>query len=231
MALALTSASHAGTVSGQVQITDGEGAVHKNSKKKHNFAGAVIWLQPVSSVMPVELSRTPAQRVRMVQKDKEFVPHVLAVKAGTVVDFPNLDPIFHNAYSSFDGKIFDLGLYPPGQSKSLRFDREGVVRVYCNIHPSMSATIVVMRSPYFAVTNAAGEFEIADVPPGEYRMHTYFERATPETLSGLQRRLTVSEESTVIPVVRISESGYVVGPHKNKYGREYMPTESYGGVK
>lgn len=225
--LAMTAAAaYAGTVTGAVQLTDAnEGSSHK---KKKNYSGAVVWLQPLTQV---EFLRASSTRMRMVQKSKEFVPHVLAVRTGTVVDFPNLDPIFHNAYSSFDGKIFDLGLYPPGQSKSMRFDREGVVRVFCNIHPSMSALVVVTRSPYVATTNAAGEYEIPDVPPGDYRLHVYFERSTPETLSALQRRVTVSDEASVLPVIRISESGFVFTPHKNKYGHEYMTTESYGGVK
>lgn len=225
--LSLSSMSlFAGTVSGAIQLTD---ATHdKGEKKKKNYSGAVIWLQPLS---PIDLVRITSSRARIVQKSKEFQPHVLAVHTGTVVDFPNLDPMFHNAYSSFDGKIFDLGLYPPGQSRSIRFDREGLVRVFCNIHPAMSAVVVVVKTPYYAVTNSQGEWEIPDVPPGDYRMHVYFERATPETLGGLQRRLTVTEEAAVMPVVKISERGYVFTPHKNKYGREYMPTDSYGGVK
>src|SRR6202044_1888521 len=104
------------------------------------------------------------------QKGKMFMPHILPVMAGTTVDFPNLDPIFHNAFSSYSGQIFDVGLYPPGTSRSVRFTREGVVRVFCNIHSSMSAMIVVLATPYFAVTGRDGSFALPDVPPGEYTL-------------------------------------------------------------
>ncbi len=91
----------------------------------------------------------------MLQKNKMFTPHILPIVAGTAVDFPNSDPIFHNAFSSYDGQIFDVGLYPPGSSKSVRFGRPGVVRVFCNIHPAMSAIILVLQC--IAVFRADGE--------------------------------------------------------------------------
>ena len=89
----------------------------------------------------------PAAHAQIVQKNKKFSPHILAVTTGTTVDFPNNDPIFHNAFSNFEGKVFDIGLYPPGTSKSVRLDRPGVVRVFCNIHPTMSAIIAVLSTP------------------------------------------------------------------------------------
>ena len=130
----------------------------------------------------------------MLQKDKTFSPHVLAVEAGSVVDFPNADPIFHNAFSSYSGQVFDIGLYPPGTTRSLRFARQGVVRVFCNIHSSMSAVIVVLDSPYFATTKRDGAFEILDVPPGDYQLTVFHERASEATLQGLQRKVTVGPE-------------------------------------
>ena len=159
----------------------------------------------------------------MLQKDKTFSPHVLAVEAGSVVDFPNADPIFHNAFSSYSGQVFDIGLYPPGTTRSLRFAREGVVRVFCNIHSSMSAVIVVLDSPYFATTKRDGAFEISDVPPGDYQLNVFHERASEATLEGLRRKVTVGPDGASLAGLMISEGGYLSIPHKNKYGHEYPP--------
>src|SRR5579875_3914932 len=129
------------------------------------------------------------KHAQMLQKDKRFIPHVLAISTGTTVDFPNLDPIFHNAFSNFDGQLFDVALYPPGSSRTVVFDRAGIVRVFCNIHPSMSAIIVVVNTPYYATTEKDGSFAIAGVPPGAYELHFFHERATPEMLDKLVRRV------------------------------------------
>lgn len=159
----------------------------------------------------------------MVQKDKKFTPHILVISAGTSVDFPNLDPIFHNAFSNFDGQIFDVSLYPPGSSRSVLFDRPGIVRVFCNIHPSMSAIIVVVDSAYFTMTGADGSFSIPNVLPGAYELHLFHERATPETLEKLVRRISVNHAELELAELNISETGYLPVAHKNKYGRDYPP--------
>jgi hypothetical protein len=159
----------------------------------------------------------------MEQKDKQFGPHVLAVQAGTSVAFPNLDPIFHSAFSNFSGQVFDLGLYAPGSSRNITFTRTGVVRIFCNIHPSMSAIIVVLKHPWFATSDSAGAFTISGVPAGEYYLNVFHERATGKTLEGLRRRITVTESNQDLPPIAISETGYVEAPHKNKYGEEYPP--------
>ena len=117
----------------------------------------------VVSLMPLdkELDKPPVlapAHATIRQKGKTFLPHILAITAGTVVDFPNDDPIFHNAFSNYNGQIFDLTLYPPGTTRSVHFTRPGVVRVFCNIHASMSAVIVVLKTPYFAVSNRDGTF-------------------------------------------------------------------------
>ena len=168
-------------------------------------------------------------RAQMVQKNKTFTPHVLAISVGTVVDFPNFDPIFHNAFSNYNGQVFDIGLYPPGTTRSLAFRREGVVRVFCNIHPTMSAVIVVLRSQYFATSAKNGAFEIADVHPGSYRTHVFHERAEEETLAALTRTIEVGDLPVELPAVQISESGYLELPHKNKFGKDYPPTSDSGG--
>jgi hypothetical protein len=148
---------------------------------------------------------------------------VLVVTVGTVVDFPNLDPIFHNAFSNYNGQLFDVGLYPPGGSRKVHFTRPGVVRIFCNIHSSMSSIILVLKTPYFAATKRDGSFEIADVPPGQYTVHVFHERATAPTLAALSSRVTVTNEPLTLPAISISESGYLPIPHKNKYGRDYSP--------
>jgi hypothetical protein len=159
----------------------------------------------------------------MVQKDKTFVPHILAIEAGSSVEFPNYDPIFHNAFSNYDGQVFDLGLYAPGTSRRITFTRPATVRVFCNIHSSMSAVILVLPTPWLATTVKAGVFEIRDVPDGEYVLGVFHERATPENLRRLERKVTVSAPRVDLGPLSISESGYLPLPHKNKYGREYGP--------
>ncbi|MCX6619861.1 MAG: hypothetical protein NTY38_02030, partial [Acidobacteria bacterium] len=160
---------------------------------------------------------------RMIQKSKMFSPHVLPIEVGTTVAFPNYDPIFHNAFSNYDGQVFDVGLYPPGTSRNVLFKRPGVVRVFCNIHSAMSAVIVVLPTPWFASTGAAGNFEIRDLPEGDYDLRVFHERATTATLETLRRRVTVRGEALVLPAMVISESGFLTIPHKNKYGGEYGP--------
>jgi hypothetical protein len=162
------------------------------------------------------------QRFVIEQKGKRFKPHVLVVPVGATVDFPNLDPIFHNAFSNFAGQPFDTGLYPPGTNQSVRFRRDGIVRVFCNIHSTMSAIIVVLRTPYYAVSSRSGAFRIDGVPAGEYTLKVWHERTAENALHGLERKIRVSDDVT-LPVIQISEAGHVPAPHKNKYGREYPP--------
>ena len=119
------------------------------------------------------------RRARMDQRDETFVPHVLAITAGTVVDFPNNDQTFHNVFSLSKEQPFDLGRYAAGRSKSVRFDRPGIVRVFCDIHAHMSAFILVFAHRYFAVTDDNGRFRIDHVPPGSYNVVAWND-STPE---------------------------------------------------
>src|SRR5579864_6157799 len=210
------------TASGHVQLV----LSNDPSVRKHqDYSGVVVWIEPVSGLLAPQAK--PA-RVEMVQKDKTFSPHVLPVLIGTTVNFPNYDPIFHNAFSNYNGQIFDIGLYPPGTSRSISFKKDGVVRVFCNIHPAMSAVIVVLRSPYFGVSNKSGAVQIADVPPGSYRVHVFHERATEQTLAALSRVIEVTAEGAQLPLIPVSESGYLQLPHKNKYGKDYPPGSDSG---
>ena len=213
--LPVAGSSFAGIVSGQVHLVDsGNSAI----RKKNDFSGVVVWL------LPAEHSRDRSNKhVKMLQNGKRFEPHVLSIQTGTTVDFPNLDPIFHNAFSNFNGTIFDVSLYPPGTSRAVRFDRPGIVRVFCNIHPSMSAIIAVLDSPYFAVTDRNGVYRIAGVPPGRYQLHFFNERSTPESLERLTRTVEPTAEQWSLGDDTISEAGYLPVAHKNKYGKEYPP--------
>jgi plastocyanin len=107
-------------------------------------------------------------RAVMDQRNETFVPHVLAITIGTTVDFPNSDRIYHNVFSLSKTRPFDLGRYAAGKSQSVRFDRPGIVRVFCEIHSHMSAFILVFNHPFFAVTDTDGRYRIENVPPGNY---------------------------------------------------------------
>lgn len=204
------------TVSGMVMLRDSRvDAV----KKRMDFSGVVVSAQPLNSPVPA----LPPAHATMLQKGKMFTPHILPVTVGTTVDFPNADPIFHNAFSSYSGEIFDIGLYPPGTSRSVHITRPGVVRVFCNIHPTMSAVILALTTPWFVSTAKNGSFEMT-LPPGEYDFRVFHERATETELEALSRRIVVPEQGLRIPPITVSEAGYLVAPHKNKYGHDYPPT-------
>ena len=221
--VACSGALSAQSVSGHVELRDSrDPAVRKHL----DYSGVVISMKPADGAAnPVQ-----PQKATMVQKDKTFSPHLLAITVGSSVDFPNYDPIFHNAFSSYSGQIFDVGLYPPGSTRAVRFTREGIVRVFCNIHASMSAVIVVLATPYFATTKRDGAFSIPDVPPGDYQLTVFHERATEATLRALDRRITVPPAGLVLPPLVISEAGFLPIPHMNKHGRPYSTDPDSGPV-
>jgi plastocyanin len=131
-------------------------------------------------------------RARMDQRHEAFVPHVLAIVAGTTVDFPNNDVTFHNVFSLSKARTFDLGRYPAGRSKSVRFDQPGIVRVFCDIHSHMSAFILVFAHRYFAMTDDEGRYRLENVPPGKYTVVAWNETAPSQS-----RTIVVSEGGTV----------------------------------
>src|SRR5918993_265518 len=137
---------------------------------------AIVWL--AASGAPAD----PPQNVVLDQRNLAFVPHVLVVRVGTTVDFPNNDKVFHNVFSFRDGKKFDLGMYPLGTTKSIVFDRPGLARLFCNIHPKMAAYVMAVDTPFYAVSGQQGAFTIPAVPPGRYTYHAW--RAGTQPLSG-----------------------------------------------
>jgi plastocyanin len=133
------------------------------------------------------------QRATMDQRNEAFVPQVLAVTVGTVVDFPNSDRVYHNVFSLSGARRFDLGRYAAGRSRSVRFDRPGIVRVFCEIHSHMSAFILVFNHRYFAVTAADGRYQISRVPPGRYTLVAWSDGSTRES-----RTVVVSEDGGAV---------------------------------
>jgi plastocyanin len=204
------------TVEAQVKVHHAGGRASRSGN-----ADVVVWLTPLGH--DASPPATPARHYRMVQKDKRFRPHVLAVPVGAPVEFPNLDPWFHNVFSMYKGERFDLGLYEAGTSRTVRFDRPGVSFIFCNIHPEMSAYILALGTPYFAVSNDLGQIRIADVPPGRYRLEAWFERAESAEMSKLSREITITETPVSLGNIEVQESPLAVPPHTDKRGQPYEP--------
>ena len=180
-------------------------------------SSAVIWLQPVDR--SVEHPAPGKSAIR--QRNKKFDPNVLAVTAGSVVAFPNLDPFFHNVFSMYNGKRFDLGLYEAGTSRSVIFDHPGICYVFCNIHPEMSAAIVVLDTAYFAISNRSGDFRIPSVPSGRYTLEVWYQRGKPENPEAFPLQVTIGPDHNVLAPIRLIDSGEIVAPHMNKYDHPY----------
>lgn len=187
-------------------------------------SGAVVSLTPLDSAKRQALNETPIHAA-LLQKNKTFSPHVLVVPPGSTVDFPNHDPFFHNVFSLFEGKRFDLGLYESGATRSVKFDRTGVSYIFCNIHPQMNAIVISLGTPYYAIVGATGGAKIANVQPGEYLMQVWAEGLTREQMDKLSRRVTVSDAPVKLGVLEIP-STETLAQHKNKYGRNYDPTSA-----
>lgn len=182
----------------------------------------VVWLSPIDAVRPVRAT-TETPRYRLVQQHKRFEPALLVVPVGSVVDFPNLDPWFHNVFSLYRGKRFDLGLYQAGSQRSVKFDRIGPSYLFCNIHPEMTGVVLAIDSELFAVSDKNGRYSISGVPPGRYVLHVWYEHATPESLQALQRQVTIQNENQTLPAIAVNATKQAASTHKNKYGQDYDP--------
>jgi plastocyanin len=183
----------------------------------------VVWLTSVGGSSATSLPATRvAPRPRLLQKNKSFEPHVLVVPVGASVEFPNKDPFFHNVFSLFEGKRFDLGLYEAGTTRDVVFDKPGISYIFCNIHAEMSAVVIALSTPYYGVSNKRGQVAIAHVPAGRYILRLWYEGALPETLNGMTREIRVSEDTSSLGLFRLPASG-LPQTHKNMYGRDYAP--------
>jgi plastocyanin len=140
------------------------GTVHVDGRTAEH---AVVWLEASGALA------APVPKVVLDQRNLAFVPRVLVVRVGTTVEFPNNDKVFHNVFSFRDGKKFDLGMYPKGAMKLITFDKSGLSRLFCNIHPNMAAYVMAVDSPYFAVSSQDGTFTIDGVPSGNYTYHAW----------------------------------------------------------
>lgn len=206
------------------QVSVGEHAKQTIASTKGD-GDVVVWLRALDpSVKAAE--PPPTNRPKLTQHNKSFEPHLLVVQVGSVVDFPNRDPFFHNVFSMFEGKRFDLGLYEAGATHSVRFDRVGISFLFCNIHPEMSAVVVVVDTPYFGISDRSGRVSIPNVPNGRYEVHYWAERGLSEALRHLVKVVTISTSNRTLDSVQIAENPKFTLAHKNKYGQDYVPAPS-----
>lgn len=186
----------------------------------------VVWLTPLGNSKEIRAASIQ-QPPRLVQKQKSFSPHLLVVRVGSPVEFPNQDPFFHNVFSLFEGKRFDLGLYEAGSSRNVVFDRAGISYIFCNIHAEMSAVVVAVKTPYYGISDRKGMIVIPNVPPGRYEMRVWHERALLEALNSFTRTIVISEASHSFGALRLTEQRSLAKSHMNKYGQDYdNPTPS-----
>ncbi|HWP59824.1 MAG TPA: carboxypeptidase regulatory-like domain-containing protein [Candidatus Acidoferrales bacterium] len=156
--LAAQSADKVGIVKGTITI------------KGRPTADAVV---SVEGIRQESAKPTKPKNAMMDQRDMKFIPRVLPVVVGTTVDFPNNDNTWHNVYSASEAKEFNLGLYPPKHTRSVSFDKAGVVRILCNVHPQMEAFVVVKTHPFFSATSKNGSYQLSDVPLGKYVLEVW----------------------------------------------------------
>ena len=193
--------AHAGEISGRVRVVGRPAGAQVTT---------IVYAEPLDRRVPV-----PAKRVKLLQQNKSFLPRVQAVPMGSTVDFINEDGIYHNVFSLSPPEPFDLGLYSARATRSRKFKQAGTYRVFCNIHPDMVATILVVPTPFITEADATGNYRL-DLPPGRYRLTAWSERSQRATAE-----VTIGEGSATGPELKLDESQFVELPHKNKYGRDY----------
>ena len=199
---------------GQIHVTK------ENGDKVDDASNLVVFVEDVKGQF-----KPPTTHAVMASKDKEFVPPILAILKGTIVDFPNIDLIMHNVFSLSKTKPFDLGLYDASAGKSVTFNNPGLVKVYCNIHEKMVAHILILDNPFFALTDAAGKIKITNVPNGNYKVTVWHRFGNQQSRDVV---LTGKDEVKVgfniikgkeidIEIKQINKSI----KHKNKWGQDY----------
>lgn len=214
------------TMSAQSRVAESETAdvrLHIASPQsgKSSAVPAVVWLEPAPGTPA--LSFVPQGHYTLLQKNRMFVPHLQVIPVGAVVQFPNADPFFHNVFSLFDGKRFDLGLYEAGSTKSVTFSREGVSYIFCNIHPEMSAVVLALSTPLYAVADASNAFILRNVPRGDYSLHVWIEGVQPFLLEQDTRRVHITSGKVDLGQIVAPMSGAGSVGHTNKFGKPYTP--------
>ena len=180
---------------------------------------AVVWLDPIGHSLPSEPGHST--RFTLLQKNRMFSPHLLVVPVGSVVSFPNADPFFHNVFSLFNGKRFDLGLYEAGSTKEVTFSRAGVSYIFCNIHPEMSAVILAVSTPLYATLEGTTKFAVEKVPVGDYDLHIWIEGTAQPALDRLTRRIHIRSDAENNVTIDASGTPLTSGEHLNKFGKPY----------
>jgi len=209
------------SASAQNADLDGKAQLTKNGHKVNDASKVVVWLTPLGNTpAPSPPPQQSSEIPKLVQKDKSFHPSLLVIPAGGQVEFPNQDPFFHNVFSLFDGKRFDLGLYESGTTQFVKFDKPGISFIFCNIHAQMSAVVIALSTPYYGISNERGEISIAGVIPGRYQMHIFHPSVSPDALHAAEREITVTPGETFLGAFSLAESNLELA-HKNKYGRDY----------
>lgn len=208
-------------VSGKVRLVEnGSGLVVADASR------VAIWLAALGAPDAIARPVSARSHFRMLQRNKTFDPALLVVPLGSIVDFPNLDPWFHNVFSLYQGKRFDLGLYQAGSEKQVVFDRPGPSFLFCNIHPEMTAVILTVDSDLFGVSDKSGRVLIPQVPAGRYKMHVWYENAAPE-FADAGKTIEVSAAENLLPPVSIAVMRHDHDrSHKDKYGNDYDPRAS-----
>jgi plastocyanin len=206
ISLGLPAFAEAGPVSGSVKTITRPGTPPAN---------AIVYAERMDAASPRQ-----SGKFTLTQRNTTFQPHVVAIPAGSTVDFPNDDTIFHNVFSLSGPQPFDLGLYRAGDTRSRTFVQPATYRVFCNIHPQMSALIVVVSTPHVVVTGLDGRFSM-NLPEGRYRLTAMSERASPVSVE-----ITSGAGATAVPEIALDESAWVAARHKNKFGKDY-PAASY----
>lgn len=203
---------YANEVSGKVEI------VLKGDKKKTDLDSTIVYLeQPgIKASIPQSELRKPYS---IITKNKQFTPQAIAIPVGATVDFPNEDAIFHNIFSVSTPNQFDLGLYKGGSSKKHAFDSPGVVKVFCNVHPQMTATIVVVPTSFMVLTDKSGNFSFSDVPPGIYEIKAYADEGQ------AVQKIDIRENSIQV-LLTVDGKNFKKVAHKNKFGKDYTTDEN-----
>ena len=191
----------------------------RNGHRVKNSSEVVIWLTPVG--VPVQAPKQDSSKIpKLVQKDKSFHSPLVVIPVGGKVEFLNRDSFFHNVFSLFEGKRFDLGLYESGTTRFVQFDKPGISFIFCNIHAEMSATVIALATPYYAISNARGEITFPEVPPGRYDIQVFHAAVAPDVLRAAQREVTLTSADSSLGNFSLAETD-ALSAHKNKYGRDY----------